>query len=228
MKVVFLSLWLLAFFLTAASKSAVSDEWCKPQKPPSISIRTSTDQISYDFSKSEKQLNNFHITTKNPYANNVITDVGGVMKGGIEAQQKMSFGTLKNQHTNQICFWYDSIDVLIHIKPTIFIASEFPPATCMHNAIMEHEQKHIQVDREIVNKYAALIGNAFKEDLTKYSVFGPFPLSNEQVMIDQIKSRMQNILKYYTNQMSIERQSRQQEIDNLSEYQRVNKSCPAR
>lgn len=228
MKIVFLSLGILAFFLTAGSESAVSEEWCKPSKPPSISIRTSTDQISYDFSKSEKQLNNFHITTKNPYANNVITDVGGVMKGGIEAQQKMSFGALKNQHTNQICFWYDSIDVLIHIKPTIFIASEFPPETCMHNAIMEHEQKHIQVDREIVNKYAALIGNAFKEDLTKYSVFGPFPLSNEQAMIEGIKSRMQNILKYYTNQMSTERQSRQQEIDTLSEYQRVNKSCPAR
>lgn len=221
----FLPFIILALVCGGFIQSAQAENWCQPTKAPSISIRTSTDQIGYDFSRSEKQLNNFNVTTVNPYASNVITDVGGLMKGGIETQQRMSFGTLTNQQTGQICFWHDSIDILLHIKPTIFIANEFPPGTCMHDAIMGHEQKHIQIDREIVNKYAALIGQAFRSDVSQYAVFGPFPVTNEQAVIEQIKTRMQNLLRQYTSQMIAERKMRQQQIDNLAEYERVNKSC---
>ncbi len=223
-----MKLWLsiiLPLAFLGVQQSAQADNWCNPPTAPSINIRTSTDQIGYDFSKSEKQLNNFNITTVNPYASNVITDVGGLMKGGIETQQKMSFGTMTNGRTNQMCFWHDSIDILLHIKPTIFIANEFPPGTCMHDSIMGHEQKHIQVDREIVNKYAAIIGEAFQNDVRQYRVFGPFPVSNQQAALEQVKTRLQNLLRYYTNQMSAERKTRQQQIDNLAEYERVNKSC---
>lgn len=220
-----LPLVILTLAVCGVSQSARAENWCKATKAPSITIRTSTDQINYDFSRSEKQLNNFSITTVSPYASNIITDVGGLMKGGIETQQRMSFGTLTNSQSRQICIWHDSIDVMLHIKPTIYIANEFPPGTCMHDSIMGHEQKHIQVDREIVNKYAALIGQALRNDVAQYAVFGPFPVSNQQAALEQIKSRMQNILRQYTNQMSAERKSRQQQIDNLSEYERVNKSC---
>ena len=216
---------ILTLIVAGFTQSAQADNWCNPTKSPTISIRTSTDQIGYDFSLSEKQLNGFNITTVSPYASNIITDVGGLMKGGIETQQQMSFGTLTNQTKGQICFWHDSIDILIHIKPTIYIANEFPTGTCMHNAIMGHEQKHIQVDREMVNKYAAIIGQAFQADVAQYRVFGPVPLSNQEAALSQIKTRMQAILKQYTNQMSAERKARQQQIDNLGEYERVNKSC---
>jgi hypothetical protein len=216
---------ILTMLFCGFSRPAQADNWCTPNKAPTINIKTSTDQISYDFSRSEKQLNNFDISTVSPYGNNVITDVGGLMKGGIETQQRMSFETMTNQRTQQVCFWHDTIEVMLHIKPTIFIASEFPQGSCMHNSIMGHEQKHIQVDREIVNKYAALIGQAFQNDVSQYRVFGPFPTSNQDAALEQVKTRMQNILRQYTDQMSTERKSRQQQIDNLGEYERVNKSC---
>lgn len=221
----FLNFALLNIFLCAGIPNAFADNWCSPQKAPTISIRTSTDQITYDFSKSEKQLNNFNISTVSPYASNVITDVGGLMKGGIETQQRMSFGTILNPNTQQVCIWHDNLDVLIHIKPTIYIASEFPQGTCMHNSIMGHEQKHITVDREIVNKYAGLIGQAFHDDIAKYRLFGPVPASQQEATLKMIKQRMNAILTNYTTQMSNERKKRQQAVDNLQEYERVNKSC---
>jgi len=206
-------------------QAANAAKWCNPTTAPNISVKTSTDQINYDFSLSEKQLNKFNITTINPYGDNVITDVGGLMKGGIQTQEKMSFGTLINRATNEVCIWHDTLEVSIHIKPTIFVANEFPPGSCMHNSIMRHEQKHIAVDREIVNKYAALIGQAYQNDIARYRVFGPFPASNQESALNLIKTRMKSILTQYTNQMSAERKARQQEIDNINEYERVNKSC---
>lgn len=221
----YVSFAFLTLVCCGLSQSAEADNWCSPSKAPTITVRTSTDQIGYDFSRSEKQLNNFNITTVSPYASNIITDVGGLMKGGIQTQQKMSFGTMTNGQTNQICIWHDTIDVMLHIKPTIYIANEFPPGTCMHDAIMGHEQKHITVDREIVNKYAAIIGQALQAEVSQARIFGPYPASNQEALLQQIKARMQNILKLYTDQMNTERKARQQQIDNLAEYERVNKSC---
>ena len=209
-----------------SATEARADEWCVPTTAPSITVRPSTDDISYNFSLSKKQLDHFDITTVSPYANNVITDVGGLMKGGIETQQKMNFGILTNQTTGQVCFWHDSIDVFIHIKPTIYVASEFPEGSCMHNAILEHEQKHVTVDREIVNKYAQLIGSALQADVARYRIYGPAPLSQQPALESQLKTRIQSLIGMYTTQMSDERRNRQQQIDNLGEYERVNHMCP--
>jgi hypothetical protein len=120
---------------------AAEASWCKPDKAPRVTVKASTDQVSYNFSKSEKDLNKFHVDTVNPYGGNVITDVGGLMAGGIETRQSMRFSTLTHQGLGQTCYWYDTVDVLVHIQPTIYIASEFPKGTCKHNAIMGHEQK---------------------------------------------------------------------------------------
>ena len=216
---------LCGLILCVLPSLAMASSWCKPNKSPTINVRTSTDNINYDFSLSEKQLNKFSITTVNPYGDNVITDVGGLMKGGIETTQQMSFGTMTNPNINQMCLWHDTIEITLHIRPTIFVANDFPQGTCMHNAILEHEHKHVIVDREIVNKYAALIGQAIRNDVNKYRIYGPVPASKSQALVSQVKGRMQNILKTYTNQMSAERRKRQQAVDSLAEYQRVSNSC---
>jgi hypothetical protein len=224
MKYIFLALLFLT--LTPLSAFAAQKPWCVTTTPPSINIHTSTDQISYDFTKSEKDLDKFSVTTVNPYGDSVITDVGGLMHGGIQTQQKMTYGTITNPRTREICYWHNEMDIYIHIKPTIYIANNFPRGSCMHNAILAHEHKHVIVDREIVNKYATLIGNAVKDDITRYRIYGPVPLSQKSVVEEQLKQRMQIILKSYTDRMSTERKARQQQVDNLSEYERVNHLCP--
>ncbi len=205
---------------------AADKNWCAPNSAPIINVHTSTDQVFYNFTLSEKQLNGFSVSTVNPYASNIITDVGGLMKGGIQTQQKMSFGTMTNPNVGQVCYWHSDMDIYLHIKPTIYVASDFPKGSCMHAAILEHEHKHVIVDREIVNKYAALIGQALREDIHRYRIFGPVPISQEQALAAQMKQRMQTILTSYTTQMATERRKRQQQIDSLSEYERVNNLCP--
>lgn len=212
-------------FVPAAGAFAQSS-WCQMNKAPVVNIRASTDKISYNFTTSEKSLNGFDVDTVNPYGKNVITDVGGLMKGGIETSQSMRFSTLTNPRLKEVCYWYDTVDVNIHINPTIYIASEFPERSCMHKAIMEHEQKHVTVDREMVNKYAQLIGNAIKAETDRQPIYGPVPLAQEKAIEEAIKGKMKSIVTSLTAQMDEERRVRQQAVDNLSEYQRVNSLCP--
>ena len=225
------SLWvlLIGVLITGAVRQARADlglnAWCKADKAARIQIKTSTDQVFWDYTKSEKQLNSFNIDTVNPYGKSVITDVGGLMQGGIELKETMRFKTLTHNRLNQICYWYDTVAISLHIRPTIYIAKEFPQGTCKHNAIREHELKHINIDREIVNKYASLIGAGVKKELDRQYLFGPYSVSQSKEVETYMKARLENVLRYYSNMMDDERKRRQQLADSLHEYERVNHVC---
>lgn len=217
---------ILIVLLLLPAPAFAAQSWCNPKTVPKINIKSDTDRITWIFSKSEKELNRKDIDTVNPYGNNVITDVGGLMQGGIKMQERMQFGGLTNPNTRETCMFYDKIDVTFHIFPTIYIASEFLPGTCMHNAIKQHEMKHISVDREIVNKYASAVGRAIQAEIKRQNIYGPVPDSNKVALQAQMKQRMESIMFKYSNAMDAERRSRQQKIDSLQEYERVNHLCP--
>lgn len=223
-----LLLLLIAFSGSIAGNALAQPQkhaWCRAKSAPRLEIKTSTDRVIWNFSKSEKDLNHFNIDTVNPYGKEVITDVGGLMQGGIMLKEQMRFNTLTYTTAQQICYWYDQIEITLHIQPTIYIAREFPQGSCKHNAIREHELKHISVDREIVNKYAALIGQALKKEVDRQPVFGPYLVSQSPQVEAYLKSRLDTLLRAYSTQMDQERRQRQQKVDSLEEYERVNTLC---
>lgn len=209
----------------ASAQTLVRPSWCQPKNQAKVSIKTDTDRITWVYNKSEKDLNSFNIDTKNPYGKEVITDVGGLMQGGIQMAETMRFSTLTHSGLNQVCMFYDAVEVSFHIFPTIYIASEFPQGSCMHNAIKQHELKHINTDRQIVNRYAQAVGQSIKAEIQRQNVYGPIDISQIKAMQALMKSKMENILLSYSAKMDAERRLLQQQIDSLAEYQRVNKSC---
>ncbi|MFA7276908.1 MAG: hypothetical protein WC043_08905 [Pseudobdellovibrionaceae bacterium] len=222
-----IALWILLILASsgAGKTTHAAESWCKTSNLPKINIKTSTNNITYNYSKSEKDLNQFTISTVNPYGDNVITDVGGLMQGGIETTQNMNYGTLTNRISGQVCYWINSIDVLVHISPTIYIASNFPQGSCMHTAIMNHEQKHIVTDRLVVNKYAQQMGAALQQAVNTQYVFGPVPAGQQADLQKAIGAQLQAVLKTQMDAMKTERMQRQQAIDSLSEYESVQRQC---
>jgi hypothetical protein len=208
-----------------SNASSGSSAWCTPKAPPKIDIKTHTTDVEWVFNKSEKDLNAFPVDTKNPYGTQVMTDVGGLMKGGIQMQQTMRFGSFVHRGLGQSCHFYDSVRVEFLLSPTIFIASEFPPGTCKHNAIKGHEIKHVMEDRAIVKKYAAVVGRALKNEIDRQTIWGPVPIGQSQATQEKMRVRLENILKHYSQMMEGERRRRQQAIDSLAEYERVNNMC---
>ncbi len=216
---------LVGFLSWVTPAQAEKHEWCKPSGSPKIQVKTSTDDIRWDYSKSEKELNKYKIDTINPYGKGVITDVGGLMQGGIMMQEQMRYSTLTRSSVGQVCYWYDNVVVTLHIQPTIFIAREFARGTCKHEAIREHELKHVAVDREIVNKYANLLGKAVQEIVNRKTIYGPYKVSQAKEVETFMNQQLAVALKRYSREMDEERKQRQQLVDSLAEYERVNKMC---
>lgn len=215
---------LIVLILLAAPRAQAAG-WCNPDIVPKVSVKTDTDRIKWVFNKSQRELNNQEIDTVSPYGKSVITDVGGLMQGGIEMAETMKFNTMTNPNTNELCMYYNNVQISFHIFPTIYIASEHPRGTCMHQAIKNHELKHINVDRQIVNKYAQAVGNAVQTEIRRQAVYGPAPVSEGPKIQAYMKSRLEQILVNYSKQMDAERRTRQQAIDTLQEYEAVQKSC---
>ena len=208
---------------------ASADIKCQLRQSPRIDIGASDSTVRYDHTKSQKQLDHLDNDTVSPYGANVQTHVGGLMSGEVSISQNIRIMQESYPTLNSGCLYVDSIKVQLHIKPIIYIAREFPKGGCMYDAVMEHEKKHIAVDRKIVNKYTNLIVHGL-DDAFKNVGYAQGPFST-----GELKSKQKNmqdfthkIVQEYGRQMTDERKRLQQQVDTLEEYERVNSLCRGR
>lgn len=202
---------------------------CRAQKPPKINVLPSKSHVRYDFSKSKAQLNNVDVDTISPYGPNHKTNVSGLMSGSIQVRHEVAIMHETYQQLGKGCLYIKSVDVKVHIDPTVYIAKEHPKGTCMHNAVLIHERKHVREDQLIVNKYSALLGKALVSVINSQgSSFGPYDVSRLPFVQQNIQKSVTTVVKKYNDQMNEERRERQQAIDNLEEYETIGKGCKDR
>lgn len=222
----FCCLAVMAAFPAAAQKPAGSDQsWCRMPAATKVIINPKSENITYDLTKSQADLNNFDTSTKNPYGNSVHTDVGGLMSGGIQTDYRTQFDGIVDKVAKQTCLWYSAITVNINITPTIYIASNYPKGSCMFNAVMEHEQKHVTVDRRLVNTYAQSIRSALQAEIEKQSIYGPVPNASVEQTQNEMGAKIKKIVDDKMAELTKKRLRQQQLVDSLAEYNRVNTLC---
>jgi len=205
---------------------ATADITCKVKKSPEITVSASDTTVQYDHSRTQAQLDNFEVDTISPYAAGTQTHVGGLMSGEVSVNQSMQFVKETYPALNTGCLLINKLHIKMHIKPTIFIAREFPKTGCMYAAVMEHEKKHIQVDRAIINKYSNMIGKGVTEAMNRIGyAHGPYKISQLNGQQNYLNDKINNIIKKYADAMTVERQKLQQQVDSLAEYERVTNLC---
>lgn len=206
---------------------AAFDVKCQLKSAPQISVVASDTNINYDNSKSQAQLDNFDNDTVSPYGANVQTHVGGLMSGEVALSQNVRILQETYDGLGQGCLYIDSIKVNIHITPTIYIAREYPKTGCMFKEIMKHEQKHIKVDRMIVNKYTNIIIKGLDAAFKKAGgyAYGPMTTADIPSAQSKLEAYSKGIIKQYADMMSEERRVLQQNVDTLQEYERVQAAC---
>ena len=215
-----------AFCVGMTSAHALESIKCQAKAPPKINVVPSNSKVKYDFTKTKEQLNQVDVDTISPYGPNHKTYVSGLMSGSIQVKSQIGFIQETYDRLGVGCAYLKSIDVEIHIDPTIFVASEYPKGSCMHNAVLTHEYKHVREDQLIVNKYANVIGKALASIVeARGPSFGPYEVAKIPVVQENVQKSFGEVLKRYNQQMNEERQHRQQGIDTLEEYQSIGKEC---
>ncbi len=201
---------------------------CPTHPPAKINIVPRTEDVKYDYRQSLKKIQSYSTDTVDPYGFHGTTITQGFMKGKIQLSQKIKFGQAGNTRAGYGCTWYSDITIELHIEPTIVIAKEIYQDKCMRKAVVDHELKHVRVDREVVNKYAQEMGNKLMSALNSRGFeAGPFELRR----MDEVQQKMQRVVRQVLEleykKLGIERQERQGKVDSLEEYESVDDRCPA-
>lgn len=205
---------------------AAADFSCKPRRIPTILITPLRATISYDFTKARDELGQFEIDTVSPYGRGHNVKVGGLMEGEIRVESRVGQVQETYQYINKACVHIDSVTIIVHSDPTIYVAREYAPGSCEQRAVLEHEKEHVEIDRKITNEYAGRLENKIRLHLrnTGY-VFGPYPVAQVKDYQRKIQSEIETIVKEETNKMTKARQQAQQAHDNADEYERVRLKC---
>ncbi len=199
---------------------------CRVKAEPKVMVQPLRSVVQYDFSKYKAELQTFDIDTVSPYGRDHRAKVGGLMSGEIRVESRVKLMHEKYRHAGKGCIHIDTIDVIVHVHPTIFVAKEFKKGTCEHKAIIEHEKKHVKVDAQIATKYAVLIREQLKAKIDEIgATFGPYNLSNMSKMQKKIQGAFDEVVTSKTDQMTEERRVLQQNIDTAEEYRRVANQC---
>lgn len=207
--------------------ASAADIECKVPKAPFIDIAPDFGEIRYDYTQSEKTLTAKGSDTVNPYDEGVKTVTHGLRedKPVVKTEVKIGIGEYKSLGVG--CFWYDSVRVEIKMSPTIYIAKEVEDGVCKE-AVLEHEHKHVKLDRLIMNKYAYEIGHAVRQAVDNAGAMGPYTIKGAQD-IEEMQQMMIDNIHHAVSSKDIDLHKQitalQGAVDSKSEYMRISQIC---
>jgi len=212
---------------TAAILVSGNNQLCQIPKPTQINIVPKSAPVKYDTSQTIAQLQEHDIDTINPYGFGTQSHTNGFASAAIRVGLDIKIDHKELQPYNAYCIWYEEITLTIEIEPEIVIASEIASDECKFAAVNEHELKHVNVDREVVNKYARTMGQKLFDGLSQRGfIAGPVSKDNAQNTYTRMQQTVFQLIELEKKKLQIERAERQQAVDSLEEYQRVSALCP--
>ena len=115
----------------------------------------------------------------------------------------------------QVTFGFESI--------TVHVAREFPPGSCLHAAILEHEEGHVAISRQV---YAITLARlSYTLEQARRDEFA-VEVSSEAAAGETLRSRLSGIVDRFTTELLTEQASRNQQHDGPQSRQLLALRCP--
>ncbi len=198
---------------------------CSAAEVIRVNINPKTENIRYDYSHSSTTLANKGSDTTSPYAPDADVSTGGLREDHPVTALRISWQSMTYPHLGVACLSFDEITLDIKLSPVIYVAREYKNKPRCKNRILEHEHKHVKVDRAVVNKYAPLMGQAIKKAVDSLGILGPYKTEDLPAVREKLNTYIQNAATSYNTQMEAEMLHRQSEVDSLKEYEAVSAVC---
>ncbi|MCC7305750.1 MAG: hypothetical protein IT558_05770 [Alphaproteobacteria bacterium] len=213
-----------ALLVLAASSP---DKLCVMPGPTKITVTPSAEKVEYDYSKSLDQLQGVQADTVNPHSFSGLTLMQGFTQGAMKMVPKIKLAYKVYPDFGAGCMWYESIDIRLSLDPAITIAREVKQDSCMYRAVLEHEKKHVAVDRKLLNQYSQIIGKKVYDELkSRGFMAGPFRKEDLEAISARMQDTVEQVVAFQWKKLDIDRTEAQQAVDSLKEYQSVQAQCP--
>ncbi len=200
---------------------------CELPERTQINVTPRALEVRYDYSKTLRQIQRYESDSLSPHNFGQISYTQGLMRGIITVAPRVVIKHTKYPDQGVACAWYDIIDVVLEVDPYITIAAEVYEDECMRQAVGAHEMAHVKLDREIINKYAKIMGQKIYTTLEergfKSNLVGVRAL---QGTVQRMQETVYEVVNHEYKKMDLERLDRQRALDSKKEYKRMSKQCP--
>lgn len=207
--------------------SGGASDICKMPKPAEINVSPQTQDVQIITTRSLADMQSQKIDTINPHSFGGISVMQGFAQGEIKMEADMKLDYEYVLGNRAVCLWYEQINVRFFINPYVYIAKEVHKDRCMGRAVMEHEMKHVNADKMIVNKYAQQVGQKIYDGLkARGFMVGPVKPEDAESVSKRMNETVSQIIEVEMKRLEIDRMDLQASIDTKEEYDRVANECP--
>ncbi len=198
-----------------------ADEGCDPYADIPINITPIFDDISYDYSADLGDIQKLAADSLH-----TIPRHESVVLGITHYNPVLEFhATLikKTMSSGLYCAKVKSVNARIgYTNITVYIAREFPEGTCEFDHVMTHEQKHVTVNRELLEEFTPLIEERLKD---YFRLYGTFQVEQPNFADSLINEKVKAVFSEMAQKMLLENQRRQKLVDSPEEYAKNNTAC---
>ena len=152
--------------------------------------------------------------------------VGGLTMGDIIASTQAQFGQHVDYFTGDTCIWVQDLHVLLTLEPVVFIARELPRGSCRQREMLKHEQKHVALDRQILQQSQKPVADNLRLALQRLGAVGPVSPSLARDVQHDLVAQVNQLINAELQRIEQLRNERQQAIDTPAEYARLDAACP--
>jgi hypothetical protein len=122
-----------------------------------------------------------------------------------------------------VCAYVKRVDVTVGYRDvTVFVASDIPQNSCGFNETLGHEEKHVAVNRGLLNEFVPRIETRLKDYMRMNGIFRTENADYaEKIMNEKLKSIINDVVY----DMDSENAERQRQVDSPQEYARLSSVC---
>ena len=209
----------IALLFLAGPFSARAQETCEPFQDVPVNVIPVFDAAGYDFSTDIKDIQKLAHDTGHSIHEAIVLGVTRY-EPTMELSTPVQTVTLPDGTS---CARVTSAKVTFGYRNVVvYIAHEIPEGSCGFNEVMTHEQKHIAVNRLVLQEYIPIIRQKFAEYLKNN---GMFREEDSDYAMSLLKDKLNDILSDLGGQMLVENEKRQKDVDSPEEYNRISASC---
>jgi len=198
---------------------AMAEECARPLVKPVIKLETKSSDVAYDAREGLKAL------TKRAAADKALPATGKIYSMGLTAAEWKSEAKLqltgRPLDRDTYCWSVVSLTMRFKLATTVFIAKEIPRGSCAWKQVVDHEHKHVNLDRKLLAGLDDMVRPKIAPALRKTVVAKD---GNEALAVLQADARAA-INRALTAFIADREKQQLSKIDTTAEYQRVDDAC---
>ncbi len=200
-------------------RPVMAEECARPFVKPVIKLETTSSEVAYDAREGLTAL------TKKAAADKALPATGKIYSMGLTAAQWKSDAKLeltgRPLDRDTYCWSVVSLSMRFKLDTTVFIAKEIPRGSCAWKQVVDHEHKHVNLDRKLLAGLDVMVRPKIEPALRK-TVVAKDGKKALAILQADARAAINRALKDFIAHREKQQLSK---IDTPAEYQRVDDAC---